>query len=246
MADSTTTVRVDPHVHSDGSYDGHEPVELLLEHAADVGLDAVVVTDHDDIDESLRAADLASDYGLLGIPGVEVSTAHGHLLAVGVEECPPKGEPLAATVDHVHGQGGAAIVAHPFQRTRHGVRRRNLVGCPADALEVFNSMLFTGYRNRKAAAFATKHDYGSVAGSDAHFLGNVGRAYTEVDAPASDVSADAVVDAIADGDTRIRGRRTPIHRSAVQYAAGAVKKSAYTFTRRAPYVPAWPASYRTD
>ncbi|TKX77725.1 histidinol-phosphatase, partial [Halorubrum sp. SD626R] len=32
---SGVTVSIDPHVHSDDSYDGHEPVELILEHASE-------------------------------------------------------------------------------------------------------------------------------------------------------------------------------------------------------------------
>ncbi|QAU12303.1 histidinol-phosphatase [Halorubrum sp. BOL3-1] len=123
---SRVTVSIDPHVHSEGSYDGHEPVELILEHAAEIGLDAVVITDHDVIRESKRAAEVAAEYGLIGIPGVEVSTAHGHLLAVGVDRMPPRGRPYAETVRRIHEQGGVAVVPHPFQRSRHGVRRRDI------------------------------------------------------------------------------------------------------------------------
>ncbi|GAB7008954.1 CehA/McbA family metallohydrolase [Halorubrum trueperi] len=123
---SRVTVRIDPHVHSDESYDGHEPIELILEHAAEIGLDAVVITDHDVIGESKRAAEIAGEYGLIGIPGVEVSTAHGHLLAVGVERMPPRRKPYAETVEWIHERGGVAIVPHPFQRSRHGVRERNI------------------------------------------------------------------------------------------------------------------------
>ncbi|ELZ53440.1 MULTISPECIES: CehA/McbA family metallohydrolase [Halorubrum] len=123
---SRVTVSIDPHVHSEGSYDGHEPVELILEHAAEIGLDAVVITDHDVIRESKRAAEIAPEYGLIGIPGVEVSTAHGHLLAIGVDRMPPRGRPYDETVRAVHELGGVAVVPHPFQRSRHGVRRRNI------------------------------------------------------------------------------------------------------------------------
>ncbi|SNR37285.1 hypothetical protein SAMN06264855_10421 [Halorubrum vacuolatum] len=35
---SSVTIRIDPHVHFADSYDGHEPIELILEHAADIGL----------------------------------------------------------------------------------------------------------------------------------------------------------------------------------------------------------------
>ncbi|MFC6726396.1 PHP domain-containing protein, partial [Halobium palmae] len=86
----TLTIRVDPHVHSEASYDASDPVELILEQSAEIGLDAVVVTDHDVLHESIRAAELAPEYGLVGIPGVEVSTADGHLLAIGVDEMPPR------------------------------------------------------------------------------------------------------------------------------------------------------------
>lgn len=205
---SRVTVSVDPHVHSEGSYDGHEPVELILEHAAEIGLDAVVITDHDVIRESKRAAEIAPEYGLIGIPGVEVSTAHGHLLAIGVDRMPPRGRPYDETVRAVHELGGVAVVPHPFQRSRHGVRRRN-IPTPGpddeadadgaddavdersdgdgtdevdevDAIEVFNAWLFTGNRNRRARRFAAEHGYPGVAASDAHHLQYVGRAFTEL------------------------------------------------------------------
>ncbi|NHN42084.1 PHP domain-containing protein [Halorubellus sp. JP-L1] len=252
MVGDQTLVSLDLHVHSSLSYDGHEPVSLLLEHARDIGLDGLVVTDHDRIAASLEAADLASEYGLVGIPGVEVSTAEGHLLAIGVDERPARGMSYAETVTRVHELGGAAVVPHPFQRTRHGVRRRVLDETVVDAVEVYNSMLFTGFRNRRARRYATSYGYGSVAGSDAHYLGNVGRAYTEVavDAPSvADVSVEQVVEALSNGDTSVVGRRTPIGKSAVQYGKGSLRKALYEFTSRAPLVPAVPrsiAEYRTD
>ncbi|GAB3414024.1 PHP domain-containing protein [Haloparvum alkalitolerans] len=222
------TVRIDPHVHSEDSYDGHEPVELILEHAADIGLDAVVITDHDTMSESLRAAELAPEYGLIGIPGVEVSTAHGHLLALGVEEMPPHRAPYDETVAWIHDHGGVAVVPHPFQRSRHGVRRRH-VPVPSDepdgaagdaaggdgdadaeapdrvpprrgvdAVEVFNAWLFTGYRNRKARRFATVHDLPGVAASDAHTLQYVGRAFTEVEIEGAASAAEVTADEVLD------------------------------------------------
>jgi len=237
-------VRIDPHVHSRASHDGHEPVELLLAHASEIGLDGVVVTDHDEIDASIEAAALAPEFDLVGIPGVEVSTAAGHLLAIGVDRCPEPGRPLTETVEAVGAMGGAAVVPHPFQRSRHGVRKRHLRGVDPDAIEVYNSMLFTGYRNRRADAFARRRDIARVAGSDAHHLPNLGRAYTAVDLDAEvDVPAvaDAVVEAIRDGETGVTGRRTPIPASARHYAIGAARKTSYGLTSRAPFLPTWPA-----
>ena len=239
---SRVSVSIDPHVHSDDSYDGHEPVELLLEHAAEIGLDAVVITDHDVIGESKRAAEIAGEYGLIGIPGVEVSTAQGHLLAIGVERMPPRRRPYHETVAWIRDHGGVAIVPHPFQRSRHGVREGNIPAPNAggdggdtvaevDAIEVFNAWLFTGYRNRRSRRFAAKHGYPGVAASDAHHLEYVGRAYTEVEIEGREsvdaVTADDVLDAIRNGTTRVDGRRAPIRMAAKHYVGAAGRKSGY-------------------
>ncbi|ESP87308.1 CehA/McbA family metallohydrolase [Candidatus Halobonum tyrrellensis] len=235
MADEVT-VSIDPHVHSEGSYDGHEPVELLLEQASEIGLDGIVVTDHDRIDESLRAAELAADYGLVGIPGVEVSTAAGHLLAIGVEERPEPHRSFAETVTEVRDLGGAAVVPHPFQRTRHGVRKRRLTDC--DAVEVYNSWVFTGYQNRRAKRFARNRDYPGVAASDAHSAMFLGRAYTDLTVPAADSKAtldgNDVVRALRAGSASIHGRRQPLVRSARHYLAGAGRKAGWAVRRHTP------------
>lgn len=226
--DMDISLQIDLHVHSEGSYDGSEPVDLVLEHAADIGLDGVVITDHDTITESLRAAELASEYGLVGIPGVEVSTAHGHLLAIGVEEMPPRRAPYDETVEWVRDHGGVAIVPHPFQRTRHGVRKKNIPD--VDAVEAFNAWLFTGYKNRRARRFADAFGYPTVAASDAHTLPYVGRAYTEITVEAADrqsVTAADVLAAIREGSTAVQGRRAPIPMAAKHYCIGAGRKSGY-------------------
>ncbi|MFC4449212.1 PHP domain-containing protein [Halorussus aquaticus] len=223
---SETTITIDPHVHSEGSYDGHEPVELLLAQASDIGLDGIVVTDHDTIRESLRAAELAPEYGLVGVPGVEVSTAAGHLLAIGVEERPEPHRPLDETVAEIRDSGGVAVVPHPFQRTRHGVRKGRITDC--DAIEVYNSWIFTGYRNRRARQFAARNDYPGVAASDAHSAKYLGRAYTELTVEGAsskaDIDRDHVVRAFTDGDAEIHGHRQPLYRSVRHYALGAGRK----------------------
>ena len=228
MADSVT-VRVDPHVHSAASYDGRDPPELLLEQAASVGLDAVVVTDHDRIEASLRAAELAPGYGLVGIPGAEISTAHGHLLGIGIETLPDPGRPMDETVEAVRDLGGVAVVPHPFQRTRHGARRRVLDALEIDGIETYNAWLFTGYRNLRARAFARRKGLTSLAGSDAHSVTTVGRAFTEMEfEDRRRITADDLVEAIRDGTTEVHGRRAPIHRCAGHYAKGAGRKAAWT------------------
>ena len=215
---------VELHCHSEYSYDGRDPVEMLLEQGAAVGLDAIAVTDHDEIAGSLRAVELAPEYDLIGVPGMEVSTDDGHVLAMGVEELVPAGLSFSETVDRIHDLGGIAIVPHPFQESRHGVlanvSRSELA--TADAIEVYNSRLITGRSNRQAKVFAEKRGLPKTAGSDAHVAEMVGQAVTSVGA--TERSARAILEAIERGDTTVEGKRTPWYISFRQAAGGAKRR----------------------
>ena len=215
---------VELHAHSALSYDGRDPVELLLEQAEAVGLDALAVTDHDEIEASLSAAAAAREYGLVGIPGMEVSSAAGHVLALGVEELVPAGLPFDETVDRVRELGGLAVVPHPFQSSRHGVAAHVSRGqlASADAVEVYNSRLFTGWSNRQAERFADTYEVPMTAGSDAHIAEMVGQAVTEVDAYHR--SAEGVLDAIEAGRTTVVGKRTPWFISVQQFGGGVKRR----------------------
>ncbi len=215
---------VELHVHSSLSYDGRDPVELILEQARAVGLDAVAVTDHDEIDASLKAVDLAPEYGLVAIPGIEISSKAGHVLGLGVEEAVPPGLPFEETLERIREQGGLAVVPHPFQESRHGVMARltrEQLGT-ADAIEVYNSRLLTGRANRQAERFARSRGLPMTAGSDAHISEMVGQAVTRVGADECDAAA--ILEAIRDGRTSVEGKRTPWHISFRQAAGGAKRR----------------------
>ncbi|MFC6824071.1 CehA/McbA family metallohydrolase [Halopelagius fulvigenes] len=215
-------LRFDPHVHSEDSYDCETPVEAILERAAAAGLDAVAVTDHDAIGESLRAAELAPAYGLVGVPGVEVSTAEGHLLALGVEAVPETGLSLAETSRRVADAGGVSVVPHPFQRSRHGARRRAIDAASVNAVEVYNAHTLTGLRNGQARSYADARGMPGVGGSDAHGPALVGRAYTVVGVPRGrEADPEAVLDAVAAGRTAVRGERTTARQYLEKYATNA-------------------------
>jgi len=217
---------VELHSHSELSYDGRDPIELLLEQAEAVGLDALAITDHDEIDASLEAAAKAQEYDLVGIPGMEVSSAAGHILALGVEELIPAGKSFDETLERIHDAEGIAVVPHPFQKSRHGVAphitREQLA--EADAIEVYNSRLFTGRSNRQAEQFAREYDLPMTAGSDAHIAEMVGQAVTEVDAYHQ--SVDSILDAIVEGRTTVVGKRTPWFISIQQFGGGVKRRVA--------------------
>jgi hypothetical protein len=205
-------LKADLHIHSEASYDCESSIDEILEAAVEESLDVVAVTDHDEIRGSHEAVESASDYGLTAIPGIEVSTADGHLLALGVEEKIPAGEAVEVTVEKVRERGGVAVIPHPFQRLRHGVGAVR----DCDAVEVYNSRLLTGIANRRARRFARANDLPELGGSDAHIPEMVGQTYTEIDA---EPEVESVLDAIREGRTEVHGRRTPLLHTAQQFAA---------------------------
>ena len=215
---------VELHVHSSLSYDGRDSVDTLLEKAQDASLDALAITDHDEFDASREAVEKAPAYDLIGIPGMEVTSNAGHILALGISEAVPTGLTFVETLDRIHEQGGIAVVPHPFQESRSGVMANisRVELARADAIEVYNSRLLTGYANKQAREFATEHGIPMTAGSDAHIAEMVGRAITNVDT--DERSVDAILSAIAEGRTEIEGKRTPWHISFKQAAGGAKRR----------------------
>jgi predicted metal-dependent phosphoesterase TrpH len=225
--EQTDVLSVELHCHSERSYDGRDSVDLLLEQAAAVGLDAIAVTDHDAIEASLEAVERAPLYDLVGIPGIEISTAAGHVLGLGVEERIPPALTFEDTLARIREAGGLAVVPHPFQELRSGVLasigRDELAA--ADAIEVYNSRLLTGRSNRQAEQFARERDLPMTAGSDAHIAEMVGQAVTKVDPP--EATVEGILEEIRQGRTVTEGHRTPWRISARQFAGGVHRRVAH-------------------
>lgn len=77
-------VRADLHVHTLPDVDStvEPPIEEFIDAALGNGVKVLGITDHHRTDRALRAVDAAHGRGLLVLPGVEVSTNDGHLLAL--------------------------------------------------------------------------------------------------------------------------------------------------------------------
>ncbi|WP_436901784.1 PHP domain-containing protein [Halovenus halobia] len=216
---------VELHTHSVHSYDGQNTVEELLEAARAADLDGLAITDHNEFAPSRRAADRAEEYGLVGIAGMEISTAAGDLLGLGIDRRIECGLGFRETVARVHEAGGIAVVPHPFQELRKGVLgaipREEITA--ADAIEVYNSRLLTGRANRQADQLAEAYGMSKTAGSDAHIAEMVGQARTLV--KTDERTSESILDAIRDGRTTVQGRRTP-YRITLRQAAGSATRQA--------------------
>ncbi len=211
-------LKLDLHVHTAHSYDGVDPVAETLRWARAAGLDGLAVTDHNTV-AGLREAEGAGS-GLLVIPGVEVSTAEGHLLLLGVREAAPPRRPPEETIEWAAERGATVIVPHPFHPLRHPLGR--VEGLRVHAVEAFNSRFITGWANRKAVREIGRLRLPGVGSSDAHRARFVGRGMTEVEA--DDRTVEAVLEAVRKGRTSWSGRRTPVSSYLGQLGRGNLRK----------------------
>ena len=177
----------DLHIHSIHSWDGTASISAILKHVAEnTNLDVIAITDHDEIRGALQARDMAPRYGIGVIPGSEVSTADGHLLALFVEEKIPAGLSLGDTVRRIGALGGVCVVAHPMARGVSSVSAevlRNTLQEPGVngvllGIEAINGGLFHRGSNITATALAHTLPVASVGNSDSHLLDTIGEAAT--------------------------------------------------------------------
>jgi glycosyltransferase involved in cell wall biosynthesis len=170
-------IDVDLHMHTDHSPDCATPVEVLLDTARAQGLDAIAVTDHNEISGALDAAAKAAEFGVKVIVGEEVKTAsQGEVIGLFLQERIPRGLSLEETVARIRAQGGLVYVPHPFDRMHAVPDYEHLLAIldDVDAIEVYNPRVAIGAFNEEAARFAAKYRILAGAGSDAHVAQGLG------------------------------------------------------------------------
>ncbi|MEM2121451.1 MAG: PHP domain-containing protein [Candidatus Woesearchaeota archaeon] len=174
-------LRYDLHVHTQYSNCSGLKLKTLLKTAKRIGLNGVAITDHNTIKGALLLKKLNKDKNFEIIVGEEIMTNHGELLAYYIKEEIKPGD-IFEVIDKIKEQNGLISVAHPYSiyRQRMGSFILNLKG-KIDAVEVFNGRAILPYENRKAQRIAEIMNLGRTAGSDAHSMIEIGKAYTFFD-----------------------------------------------------------------
>lgn len=194
-------LKIDLHVHTYYSEDATTTPEEVIHYAKKQGLDGVAVTDHNTVAGALK---LIGKSELVIVPGLEIETLHGHVLALNVKTNIAPKLSLVETVEKIHDMGGIAVAAHPtvVLKTRLGLNIT--AGSNFDAVEVINStslpFFFITRMNRR---LAERLKLPQTAGSDAHHAAEIGNAFTLVD---SYPNSDSVAEAIRRGETIPHGK----------------------------------------
>jgi predicted metal-dependent phosphoesterase TrpH len=175
---------IDLHIHTAVSspcsqIDPHQ----LISVASETGLDAICVTEHEEMEGAEFAWRLGRQEGFKVLRGVEVYTELGDMLVFGLFRPRfPLKTPFEELLREVREAGGAVIPAHPC-RGAHDLfdilgpeTAANLMS-NIDAVEVRNGGT-TPEANLAAERMAERYGLPGVGGSDAHFLMQVGRCLT--------------------------------------------------------------------
>jgi hypothetical protein len=195
-------VAADLHVHAYPG-DGVLPAWELSREARRRHLDAIALTNHNQMFPSRLAAAVGIASDVLLIPGEEVTTPGYHMAAVGLAHPIGWRHDVVGSAAAIHAEGGAAIVAHPGRESWPAFDRAALTA--VDGVEVAHPGM--DLRKKGGGDFATfyararaaKPDIAAIGSTDFHTLAPLGycRTYLFV----RDLTVPGVVDAIRSGRT---------------------------------------------
>ncbi len=189
---------------------------VMLRRARELGLDGLVITEHDWLWTEDELNELRAEApGLVILSGIEVSAREGHFLVYGVTDpfAVPRGIRVAELCREVHRQGGAVVAAHPF---RFGQRFQEILQRDKpdlDGLEMMSKNMDADLR-RKTAEVQSRLGLAGLGNSDAHHEDTLGFCFTRFHDP---------VHTMKDLVAAIRARRSTPHERA-ELASGCLAR----------------------
>ncbi len=178
--------KADLHMHTSLG-DGLASVQQIFDFVENyTDLDIIAITDHDDIRGAMQALELAErrNYRFKVIPGNEITTRQGHLLALFVTREFPMLKSLEASMAAIYEAGGMAIAPHPLSWLTTSIREKQLLIThagkhPFHGIETFNpSYAGRVAHSRVKELNRTVLKLPEFGGSDAHALSMIGKGYT--------------------------------------------------------------------
>jgi hypothetical protein len=212
-------MKIDHHLHTSR----HSPDSVidpfeLIERASAVGLDGVVITEHDyqwNSDELAALAARARPYGVKVFSGAEISAREGHFLVYGLPNLSAArpGIMLADLLETVRQHNAAIVAAHPFRWDQDFEAIIAEHGPAFDALELASNNV-TPETRRKTERVLERHPMGATGSSDGHDVDAIGCYYSEFP---------QAIESLTDFVTALKQRTgRPRHRAGAFQASGPV------------------------
>lgn len=195
-----------------------DPDELVV-HARAIGLDGLVITDHDHQWAPGEIARLAARAGGLKVfSGAEVSAREGHFLVYGLPDLRdvPPGVSVKELLRVVRAHDAAVVAAHPFRWDQDFDAVITENGLDAfDGLELVSNNVMLDTRARTRRLLDRLPNVGATGSSDGHQLDVIGCYYTEFQDP---------IESMADFVAALRSRKfRPAHREGAFHVSGPVE-----------------------
>ncbi|MDY7019704.1 MAG: PHP domain-containing protein [Chloroflexota bacterium] len=173
-------LRADLHVHTCYSMDCSTPLSQIITRCLKVGINCVAIADHGTVVGALKLKETAPFKVIIA---EEILTPFGELMGLFLTEGVPSGLSVEETIARIRDQGGLVGIPHPFGRSfwqnSNKLTSKEIMS-QVDIIEVFNSRTPFPISSTKAWKLVKEYGKAACAGSDAHTLGEIGKAYVEM------------------------------------------------------------------
>ncbi|MCA9254129.1 MAG: PHP domain-containing protein [Phycisphaerales bacterium] len=207
------------HVHTRASFDSMMSPRTILRFCRDNNIHAVAITDHDSLAGNVEAQRLASTYGVIVIPAVEISTNAGDIVALFVSQAPTTRD-IRETLRFIHATPrGLSVLPHP-------ARGHDMPSIPLDEIdlvETANARCSTE-DNQMAESLAARHDKPALVGADAHIPGELGSALNQFDVAKPPADLDELHSMLVGAPRSFTFSRSPVRYAAMSRAIKGVKR----------------------
>ena len=173
-------IKADLHVHTCYSIDCLTPLERIVDRCLEIGINCIAVADHNTIAGALRLKEIAPFKVIIA---EEILTPVGEIMGLFLNKEVPPGLSPQETISRIRSQGGLVAIPHPFGRSlswKSNLLTSTEILSQFDIIETFNSRTPFPSDIAKAQKLAKEQRKVASAGSDAHTLGEIGRAYVEM------------------------------------------------------------------
>jgi predicted metal-dependent phosphoesterase TrpH len=173
-------IKADLHIHTCYSIDCLAPLEKIVTRCREVGINCVAVADHNTIAGALELTKIAPFKVIIA---EEIATTAGEIMGLFLSEGIRQGLSVQEAILRIRNQGGLVAIPHPFGRSlpwHASVLTSTKILSQVDIIEAFNSRTPFSNSIRRAAMLAKEQGKAASAGSDAHTLDEIGRAYVEM------------------------------------------------------------------
>ena len=160
--------------------DCNTPLEKIIERCRQLNINCIAIADHGTAEGALKMQKMAP---FKVIVAEEILTTQGEIMGMFLKETIPSGLTPAETVKRIHDQGALINIPHPFETIRGSALKDwciEEIVKDIDLMEVLNARSPFKSNTEKAEAFAAKHGIPGGAGSDAHTIMEIGRAWVEM------------------------------------------------------------------